>query len=136
VVLGIAALPYFVVFWWLSIWLLLGGRVQWRTLLLPAVVTGVFWLGMSVVFSFIFSGMVVSYTDKYGTIGTVFAFMSFLIAIGVVVMLGAAVGLAWHEARQSSRERPASQGRTAEMPAEAADVVVPVVAPRQKRPAS
>jgi membrane protein len=41
--------------------------------------------------------MVISDYDKYGTIGAVFAFMSFFIAIGVVIVLGAIVGIVWRE---------------------------------------
>jgi membrane protein len=34
---------------------------------------------------------------KFGPIGIIFALLSYLIAIGVVVILGAAVGLVWQE---------------------------------------
>ncbi|MEV5969584.1 YhjD/YihY/BrkB family envelope integrity protein [Streptomyces sp. NPDC051921] len=84
-------------FFWLSMWFLLAGRVAWRGLLPCAVATGVCWVGMMAVFSVIFSDLIVSYDEKYGLIGTVFAFMSFFIAIGVVLVLGAAVGLVWTE---------------------------------------
>jgi len=52
---------------------------------------------MEVVFSFFISGMVISENKEYGPIGIVSALMSFLIAIGVVIVLGAAVGLVWQE---------------------------------------
>ena len=47
---------------------------------------------MEVVFSIIFSNMVISDDNKYGPIGVVFALMSWLIAIGVVIILGAVAG--------------------------------------------
>jgi hypothetical protein len=53
--------------------------------------------GMLVVFSFFFSGMVLSENNEYGPIGTIFAVMTFLIVIGVVIILGAVVGLVWQE---------------------------------------
>jgi membrane protein len=53
--------------------------------------------GMLVVFSFFFSGMVISENNEYGPIGTIFAVMTFLIVIGVVIILGAVVGLVWQE---------------------------------------
>jgi membrane protein len=84
-------------FWWFTMWFLLGGRVGWRRLYPCAVATGAFWLGMYAVFSVIFSGMVISYDQKYGPIGIVFGLMSFFIAIGVVITLGAAVGLMWQD---------------------------------------
>lgn len=82
---------------WFTMWFLLAGRIRWRYLLPGAVATGVFWMGMLVVFRHVFSGMVISDYDKYGTIGAVFAFMSFFIAIGVVIVLGAIVGIVWRE---------------------------------------
>jgi membrane protein len=78
-------------------WLLLGGRVSWRRLLPPAVATGVFWFGMEAVFSVVFSGMVISNDQKYGPVGVVFALMSFFIAIGVVIILGAIAGIVWQD---------------------------------------
>ena len=41
--------------------------------------------------------MVISNEKKYGPIGVIFALLAYLIAIGVVVVLGAAVGLVWQE---------------------------------------
>ena len=84
-------------FWWGTMWFLLSGRVSWRALLPSAVATALFWVGMEVVFSIIFSGTVISDDKKYGPIGVVFALMSWLIAIGVVIILGAVVGLVWRE---------------------------------------
>jgi membrane protein len=57
----------------------------------------VFWLGMEVAFSLFFSNMVIADYKEYGPIGMIFAVMAFLIAIGVVVILGAVVGLVWQE---------------------------------------
>ena len=52
---------------------------------------------METVFSLFFSGMVISNDNKYGPIGFIFALLSYLTAIGVVVILGAVAGLAWCE---------------------------------------
>lgn len=93
----IAALAWFTAFWWVTMWLLTGGRVSWHRLFPCAIATGVFWLGMEVAFSFFISGMVISEDKEYGPIGIIFAIMSFLIAIGVVVILGAVTGLVWQE---------------------------------------
>jgi membrane protein len=65
----------------------------------------VFYLGMDAVFALAFSGMVTSNDQKYGPIGIVFSLMSYLIAIGVVVILGAVTGLVWQERRQLRHER-------------------------------
>lgn len=93
----IVNLPAFIGFWWLAMWILVGGRVSWRRLFPCACATGAFWLGMLTAFSLFFSGMVISDYDKYGPIGVIFALMAFLIAIGVVIILGAVVGLVWQE---------------------------------------
>ena len=90
-------------FWWFTIWFLLGGRISWRELFPAAVATAVFWLGMEAVFSVIFSGMVTSDDTKFGPIGVVFALMSWLIAIGVVIILGAVAGIVWRERNLSFR---------------------------------
>lgn len=84
-------------YWWLTMWFLLSRRVSWRALFPSAIATALFWVGMEVVFSFIFSGTVISDDKKYGPIGVVFALMSWLVAIGVVIILGAVVGLVWRE---------------------------------------
>jgi len=90
-------------FWLFTMWFLLGGRVSWRRLLPSAVATSVFWLGMEAVFSVVFSGMVISNDQKYGPVGVVFALMSFFVAIGVVVILGAVVGIVWQDRGLSFR---------------------------------
>jgi membrane protein len=92
-------------FWWFSMWLLLSGRLAWRQLLPSALATGICWLGMALIFRLTFSGEVASDYRKYGSIGVVFAIMTLLIAIGVVIMLGALVGVAWRE-RGKPRARP------------------------------
>jgi membrane protein len=97
VVFVIAALAWFTAFWWLTMWLLLAGRVSWRRLFPCALATAVFWGGMEIVFRVIMSGMVISEDKEYGPIGIIFAIMSYLIAIGVVIILGAVVGLVWQE---------------------------------------
>lgn len=98
-----AALAVFTGFWWFTMWLLLAGRISWRTLFPSACATGVFWAGMNLVFSFFFSGMVISNSKEYGPIGVVFALMAYLIAIGVVVILGAVTGVVWQERGLSFR---------------------------------
>ena len=99
----IVNIPAYIGFWWLSMWLLLAGRVPWRKLYPCAVATGACWIGMLAVFSVIFSDMIISYDQKYGPIGIIFGFMSFFIAIGVVIILGAAVGLMWQDRGMSFR---------------------------------
>lgn len=108
VLTGLAALVGATAFWWFSMWLLLAGRRGWRELFPSALATGICWLGMVVVFRLTMSSTITSDYRKYGPIGVVFAIMSVLIAIGVVIMLGALLGLAWRDwrERRQGREQP------------------------------
>ncbi|MFL6136963.1 MAG: YhjD/YihY/BrkB family envelope integrity protein [Frankiaceae bacterium] len=99
---ALVALVGATLFWWFSMWLLLGGRMGWRTLLPASLATGVCWFGMTIVFRLTMSQTIVSNYTTYGPIGVVFAIMSFLIAIGVVLIVGAIFGVVWEE-RHSSR---------------------------------
>ena len=103
VLYGIIILVAFTGFWWFTMRFLLAGRIPWRRLFPSAVATGLCWLGMVAVFSATFSGMVISSYDRYGPIGVVFDIMSYLLAIGVVIILGAVAGLVWHERGLSFR---------------------------------
>jgi membrane protein len=76
---------------------LLGGRVAWRRLFPCAVASGLCWLGMVAVFAATFPGMVISSDDRYGPMGIVFDLLSSILAIGVVIILGAVTGLVWQE---------------------------------------
>jgi membrane protein len=97
----------FTAYWWFTMWFLIGGRIKWSKLFPAALATAAFWVGMDVVFSFVFSTMVVSNENKYGPIGVVFALMSYLIAVGVVIILGAVVGMVWNERRSRPIDRTA-----------------------------
>jgi len=57
---------------------------------------------MVAAFSATFSGMVISSYIRYGSI-IVFDTMSYLLAIGVVIILGAVVGIVRHERGMSFR---------------------------------
>jgi hypothetical protein len=97
VLLAVAGLVWATGFWWLTMRILLAGRISWRALFPAACVTGVLYVAMQTVFSLVFSAMVISDEHTYGPIGTIFALLSYLIAIGVVVILGVVAGRAWHE---------------------------------------
>jgi membrane protein len=85
-------------FWW-TMHFLLAGRVAWRTLLPPAVMTGVLYGGLGVFSKFYFSGTIISDSKTYGTIGAIFGIMTWFIAIGAVIILGAVAGAVWDDRR-------------------------------------
>jgi membrane protein len=77
---------------------LLDGRVPWRRLVRPALVTALLWLALACFSSLYFSSVLIDDSKTYGTIGVVFTFLSWFILIGVVIVFGAALGAVW-EAR-------------------------------------
>ena len=83
-------------FWW-TMHFLLDGRVAWRTLLPSAVITGVLYGGLGVFSRFYFSGTIISDSKTYGTIGAIFGIMTWFIAIGAVIILGAVAGAVWED---------------------------------------
>lgn len=96
-------------FWW-TMRFLLAGRVAWRRLLPSAVITGIFYGGLGVFSRFYFSGTIISDSKTYGTVGAIFGIMTWFIAIGAVIILGAVAGAvagaAWEDRRsQQIREQ-------------------------------
>jgi membrane protein len=92
-------------FWW-TMHFLLAGRVAWRTLLPSALITGIFYGGLGVFSKFYFSETIISDSKTYGTIGAIFGIMTWFIAIGAVIILGAVAGAAWADRRsQQIREQ-------------------------------
>jgi membrane protein len=81
-------------FWW-GFHFLLHGRESWRRLFPAALITGVFWVGLGAFASFYFSSTIVSDSHLYGTIGVVFTLLTWFIAMGAVITLGAVVGHTW-----------------------------------------
>lgn len=81
-------------FWW-TMHFLLAGRVPWRRLIPAALLTGLLWIGLELFSAVYFSAAVISDSRLYGTIGVVFSLLTWFIAIGAVIVLGAAGGAAW-----------------------------------------
>jgi len=92
VTIGIMA-PFF---WW-TMHFLLADRVRWRTLLPSAIITGVFYGCLGVFSKFYFSETIISDSKTYGTIGAIFGIMTWFIAIGAVIILGAVAGVVWED---------------------------------------
>ncbi|HEX3515715.1 MAG TPA: YhjD/YihY/BrkB family envelope integrity protein [Trebonia sp.] len=99
-------------FWW-TMHFLLAGRVRWYALLPSAVATGIFYGGLGVFSRFYFSGTIISDSKTYGTIGAIFGIMSWFIAIGAVIILGAVAGVVWEDRRPRKPARPATEPPTA-----------------------
>lgn len=95
VFLGLGNLVVVTAFFWWGLHFLLRGRDSWRRLFPPALATGVFWVGLGAFASFYFSSTLVSDSHLYGAIGVVFTLVTWFIAMGAVIILGALVGHAW-----------------------------------------
>jgi membrane protein len=93
VLLGIVAvLVGSLVFFWFSMHLLLAGSVSWCHLLVPAMTSAVFWVGLSIFARIYFSSSVLTDTQLYGKVGAVFDLLTWFVAIAAVVILGALSG--------------------------------------------
>jgi len=89
-------------FWW-TMHFLLAGRVHWRHLVRPAILTALLWTGLELFSAAYFSSAIVSDSRLYGTIGVVFSLMVWLIAIGAVIVLGAVAGATWNQHKRRPR---------------------------------
>ncbi len=89
--------------WW-TMRFLLAGRVPWRRLIHAAVVTALLWIGLELFSSVYFSSAIISDSRLYGTIGVVFTLLTWFIAIGAVIVLGAVAGATWDQRKGRSGE--------------------------------
>jgi membrane protein len=92
VFLGLGNLVIVTAFFWWGLRYLLRGKESWRRLFRAALATGVFWVGLGGFASLYFSSTLVSDSHLYGEIGVVFTLVTWFIAMGAVIILGAVVG--------------------------------------------
>ena len=83
-------------FWW-TMHFLLAGRVPWRRLLPSAIFTGAFYAGLGVFSKFYFSSTITADSRTYGTIGAILGILTWFVAIGAVIILGAVAGVVWDD---------------------------------------
>ncbi len=94
-------------FWWGLHWLL-RGKESWRRLFPAGLATGVFWVGLGGFATVYFPSTLTSDSRLYGAIGVVFDLVTWFVAMGAVITLGALVGHIYVVRRDSAREREAS----------------------------
>ena len=87
--------------WW-TMHFLLAGRVPWRRLIRAAMLTALLWVGLELFSSVYFSSAIISDSRLYGTIGVVFTLLTWFIAIGAVIVLGAVAGVTWDQRKGRS----------------------------------
>jgi membrane protein len=113
VFLGVGNLVIVLALFWWGLHFLLRGRESWRRLFPAALATGVFWVGLGAFASFYFSSTLISDSHLYGTIGVVFTLLTWFVAMGAVIILGAVVGHVFVERTAGSvrgKSRPAEAG--------------------------
>jgi membrane protein len=109
---GLAALVSFtliVAFFWIGMRILLAGRVPYRRLIFPSIVTAAFFLGLGAFSAAFLSDSIIANDKEYGPIGVVFIIMTWLLAVGVVFILGPVVGVALQERWRDRRARKLAQ---------------------------
>ena len=83
---------------------LLAGRVPWRRVIEPALVTALLWTGLALFSSLYFSSVIIEDSRLYGTIGVVFTLLTWFFLIGGTIVLGATFGAVWQRRAQAARE--------------------------------
>jgi membrane protein len=102
VLMGLAEFVGFTLFFWWSIHFLLAGRETWLRARPAAFVTGFCWIGLGVFAAFYLSPTIVSDSETYGPIGVTFTLVTWFIAMGAVITLGAVIGAVWYDRRHTS----------------------------------
>jgi membrane protein len=100
-------------FWW-TIHYLLGDRVSWRRTFASALITGALWAAFAVGSELYFSTTIIVDSRTFGAIGAVLALLTWLIGIGLVIILGALAGVVWIDRRSPEQTEPASPPISAE----------------------
>ncbi len=84
---------------------LLAGRVRWRLVVRPALVTGLLWVGLAGFSGLYFSSVIIEDSRLYGTIGVVFTLLTWFMLIGAVIAIGAVIGAVWQQRRDRRAHR-------------------------------
>ncbi len=97
-----------VLFWWWTAHILLLGRVSWRALFPAGLATALCDAGLGVYSSIAFSKSIIHDDNRCGPVGVVMVLVTYFIAIGVVIHLGAVLGRMWNERHPAADKPPAS----------------------------
>ena len=98
-VLGLVEFLVFALFFWWSIHFLLGARKPWRELVAGAIASAICWVGLGVFAALYSSSSIVSASKTYGSIGVTFTLVTWFIALGAVITIGAVFGAVWQRRR-------------------------------------
>ena len=93
-----------VLFWWWTAHVLLLGQVSWRALFPTGLATALCDAGLGVYSSIGFSKSIIHDDKRYGPVGVVMVLVTYFIAIGVVIHLGAVLGRMWNERHPAAEQ--------------------------------
>jgi membrane protein len=107
-IVSVVRLVMAVLLWWPVQRLLLGGRVSWHQLLPGAVVLGVGQVAVTAVSGVYLQWAIEDQAGRYGLIGVAFVLVSWLIVLGLLVVLGAVLSAEMaHDPPRLRRAAPA-----------------------------
>ena len=86
------ALAVSVAVWLVTPYVLLGGRIRWRSLVPTGLLTALALLLISIAGKLYLSRDMTESADRYGLVGVAFAIVSWLIVVSVAVLVAAAIG--------------------------------------------
>jgi membrane protein len=78
--------------WLFTPWVLLAGRIPWRSLVPTAVATAITMGGVSVWSGLYMPAAITTAGERYGLVGVAFSLVTWLIAVGLALLVAAAVG--------------------------------------------
>ncbi|MFE9168727.1 YhjD/YihY/BrkB family envelope integrity protein [Streptomyces kebangsaanensis] len=102
---GLTGFVMALLFWWGTMRLLLARTATWRFLWPAALATSVGWTGLGLFSARFFSAAIVANEQKYGPVGVVMVILSWLVAVGMIIHLGAVVGRGYAEHRAARSQR-------------------------------
>ena len=89
-------------FWW-TIHFMLAGRVPWRRTLPSAIITGALFGALAFFSELYFSTTITTDSRTFGAIGTVLSLLTWLVAVAIVIIVGAVGGAVWADRRAHRR---------------------------------
>jgi membrane protein len=104
----LARLVLSVLLWWPVQRLLLGARVGWRQLLPGAVLAGVGQVAVLVVSGLYLQPAIESQAQRYGLIGVAFVLVSWMVVLGLLLVLAAVLGALLGGSAADDRAQPAA----------------------------
>jgi len=122
---NLAVLPFLVLGWWATAWLLLRGEVRWRPLLVPAALVAVGMQVYTATASLWMPNTVAHNQAQFGFFGVALSLVSWFVGAGFILVIGNAVGPVLAEADGSVGRWVLGRAGTALTPGSAPSLPAP-----------